>query len=563
MSSAHFHNPHMGQPWLLPNRARLETVGSANSQDSFISQVPLPYHLPANPPHPRHLSQPLTSTMGQGWAHQGYPDQPSMAFGNSPINPVEPLAVSQYSVEPAQDVPAMSTSFGGYYDQHQPAPGAYGSQYDSYHNTYHRTQSPFGNGHYSSESTVYPQFGVHAYPQNDWQNSYSVSQIDPHYQHERPLDNQSAGGTYNQDRMLSSSDFDRSNATNPASYPTTYGNTEENRSYHLGKIPHRRNTHGGPRSLAGSYSSRGQSNYSGRHPNGNRGPRRHVSAGGDRSGRQRYGGHPVSYFDTNPDEAREQFKPSSHNSSPKKPIGYGRSVPAPASPESMPPETNIQQTPTAQVVEVRPTPKTARELGQNTPTPFLRSRRNESVVGAAKAFRADPVKVPPPTFWPEGKQESSPGSAEVSPCTMSKAKVLSVYDAQDPFITAPVDARIGSNVAIAVKSSRFHAGTPSRPVVPLIISHQHPISGPSPHLMALCPGGQKPTVDVAFNTANIPFVEAARTHPAKCSTGLVRISNVSDIILLAFYNGELMMVLRFHSLALHRKSSHSLGVMLN
>lgn len=529
MNPDNFNGPYMGQPWLLPNPSRLSTIESANSQDSFASQVPLPYHLPVNHPGTGYApSSSGTTTMNQVWGHQGYPDQQHLAFNNSPINPVESYPVPQYGIQPAQNAPVMPpTSYGGYdrFNQ-QPVAGAYTSNFNyQYRPDYPQTQSSFGSAQYPSSTQGYLHSGQ-AYTHNDWQNGYDASQIVPQYQPAFGPDGQSL--IHNQDRMLSPLDFDHLSMENPATYPAVYGYNGEDRNYNPGKPLGRRNTHGGPRSTAGSNNSRAQNNNGNRQNNGGRPPKRYVSAGGDRSG-QYHDPRGSSYFEANPTNAVEQFKTPSGAAAPTiKPIGHGRSTLAQAAFESVSLNRQVEQTPTGKILTAQPTPRTARELGQNTPTPRLRSRRNESVAGAATAFRSDVMKEPPPPFWLGGKRPSITGSSDVSPGTVIKSKVLGASSAQDPFVTGPTDIGTAKKISVTGMSNRFDGETPSRAVIPLHIPRPQLVVGPSPHLAALCPGGQKPTIEVAFDVANMPFVELARTHPNNRFTGLVRISNVSS-----------------------------------
>jgi len=191
--------------------------------------------------------------------------------------------------------------------------------------------------------------------------------------------------------------------------------------------------------------------------------------------------------------------------------------------EPFPWTAQVYQTPSGKVIATQPTPKTARELGQETPTPFLRSRRNESVADAAKSFKSDSLNEAPPSFWLDGRKRSTTTeSSHVSPRTVPEGKARRSSQVKDPFLGQTTD------ITVYGKKTRFDFGVVPRTVVPLHVSLYQPSPGPSAHLASLCPGGQKPTVEVAFDSANMPFVEPARTHLAQRHTGVVHISNVSD-----------------------------------
>lgn len=497
MAFAPFENNRIGQTWLLPDHTGPDNLGSADSQDSFVSQMPLPYHLPSSSPYPRQMQQPMPPSTAQGWV-QGY-------AGHSRASPVDPHAVSQHRPSIS---PAMSSSFSSSYDQ--PVQGSHGPQYGSYRNEHQKAQSP---------SVGYPPYAVQPvqpYSQNGWQNGYSAPYANPVYSTGHPSYGQYAVGPYNQNRMQPT--------VNYSAHPAAHGNSGQSQNHHPrpGKVPYRRVTHGGG---ADNWSDQNHDNHG--YASSNRGSRRYASAGAGHPGKQYHDNQPVLPFTTDQNENNGQIK--SPNDSSMDPTGYSQTAAAPTSPEPAPQATNssVQKTPTAQTYEVRPTPKTARELGQVTPSPWLRSRRNESVVRAAEAFRAEPVKAPPPAFWLEQEQATSSASSDVSPHTVPRPQSHDSSDGQDPFICGPEASMVGPDTSAVVNSDRLDTESASRSIVPHAVPSQEQASRPSEHLMALCPNGQKPTVDVAFNIANIPFVEAARCHPAKCSTGLVRFSNVS------------------------------------
>ncbi|KFY15727.1 hypothetical protein V492_01799 [Pseudogymnoascus sp. VKM F-4246] len=427
---------------------RLPTVASVDSQESFASQVPLPYHLPADHPGHQYTSRPLT---GQPWTYEG-PKQPQEVPKGPQNYRSDQFYGNQYGIPHNQNAPAVQPV--AYDERGRPDP-SYPPTYSSGY-----TQG-FGNPEYQRPPVGYAH-GMQPYGHNDWQVP---------------------------DRMMSPLGFNPHGPQYPGAYPVAYGpngphggNQNHNNP---GKPPGRRNGHR-PRSSVAAINLPSQYNNGNKPNHGGFGQKRHVSSGAELSGPRN--GNESAY------EVSEPF----------------------------PWVSNEYKTPNGKIIEAQPTPKTARELGQETPTPLLRSRRNESVTDAARSFKSESMNDPPPPFSINGRRQSTTtDSSQVSTRTVPEKKARCDSDAVDPFYAESTD------VSIYGKKARFDFGTPARAVMPLHVSMYQPAPGPSTHLAALCPNGAKPNIELAFDSANIPFVEPARTHPGHRTTGIVRISNVS------------------------------------
>lgn len=161
-------------------------------------------------------------------------------------------------------------------------------------------------------------------------------------------------------------------------------------------------------------------------------------------------------------------------------------------------------TPKASYAQLQaPSPRTARELGQATPSHLEQAARKEA--------HDQSVHGPPPPFSLNAVLEYS-----------TKAP-RGRSNSQDPFGAAPVPNY--SLPRSLSTQSHFISGRPS------VVGF-----GPSPHLAALAPGRHKPNITVAFDAANMPFVETARLHPSTTIAGVIRITNVSFPFHLPLYS---------------------------
>ncbi|KFY74950.1 hypothetical protein V499_05049 [Pseudogymnoascus sp. VKM F-103] len=435
MNQDSFRNPAEGhgQPWLLSNQMRLPTVASVDSQESFASQVPLPYHLPADYPEHGYPSRPLT---GQPWTYQD-PKQPSGASKDVHGHRSDQFYGNQYGTPQNQGAPAVqlpSYNGRGRFDPAY-APG-YNSGYPH----------DFGNSGYQHPPGGYSH-DMQPYGHNVWQG-FSVPQPVSGYQQ-----------AFGPDRMMSPLGFHPHGSQHPGQYPVAYGpnngnqNHNHNHNHNHGKPPARRNGHR-PRSSVAAINLPSQYNDDFKQRNGGLGQRRYVSSGAETSRDNHDGGHESIH------ETAEPFPWSSKE----------------------------YQTPNGKIIESQPTPKTARELGQETPTPLLRSRRNESVTNVTRSFKTESMNDPPPSFSINGRRQSTTtDSSQVSPHTVPEKTARGDSDAVDPFYAESTD------IAIYGKKARFDFGTPARAaVMPLHVSLYQPAPGPSTHLAALCPNGAKP-----------------------------------------------------------------------
>lgn len=468
MNQDSFRNPAEGhgQPWALSNPMRLPTIESVDSQESFASQIPLPYHLPAGHPEHGYTSRPLT---GQPWTYQD-PKQPSGASKDVKGHRSDQFYGNQYGMPQHQGAPAVQPPPYNGRERHDP----------TYAPAYNSGYPQDGNSGYQHPPGGY--YDMQPYGHNGWQG-FPAPQSAPAYQQ-----------TFGPDRMMSPLGYHPHGSQHTGAYPVVYGpnggnqNQNHYHNHNQGKPSARRNAHR-PRSSVAAINLPSQYNDDFKQKNGGLGQKRYVSSGAEPS-RQNH--------DDGDELTREPAEP-------------------------FPWSSTEYKTPNGKIIEGQSTPKTARELGQETPTPLLRSRRNESVTNVARSFKTESVNEPPPSFSINGRRQSTTtDSSQVSPRTVPEKIARRDSDAVDPFYAESND------ITIYGKKARFDFGTPSRAaVMPLHVSMYQPAPGPSTHLAALCPNGAKPNVEVAFDSANMPFVEPARTHPGHRTTGVVRISNVS------------------------------------
>ena len=179
-----------------------------------------------------------------------------------------------------------------------------------------------------------------------------------------------------------------------------------------------------------------------------------------------------------------------------------------------------------------PTPRTARELGDAV-TP------SHPLVDTAKALELSVVeKEPPPAFG-------------LDPIEESPTKRVGSNNIQDPFnlIAPPGHIVMAKGAGLnrgwsttALSADENQCKVVSGQNLPRLIIGGPITTGPSPQLAALCPDGQKPTVAVAFDPINMPFVETARLHPTSAQTGVVHVFNVS--CLTSLYSSSMLMYLQ-------------------
>jgi hypothetical protein len=200
-------------------------------------------------------------------------------------------------------------------------------------------------------------------------------------------------------------------------------------------------------------------------------------------------------------------------------------------------------------------------LGHQTPS--LRSRRGQSVVGlngspvrrTSQPLTIDPIRGPPPAFYPQNKPVfttstvSSPvlSVSEVQHQTSaSHSRATSVSGAsEEPHtaqgITVSPDHLVTPNNQQIVRNQVVRFALPPRQTAPhqmapnqiipwQLAPYQMPSLPQEPvsrHLSIIAPGGKKPSIEVACDPQNLPFVELLRRAQPSNSNGVVRISNVN------------------------------------
>jgi hypothetical protein len=202
-------------------------------------------------------------------------------------------------------------------------------------------------------------------------------------------------------------------------------------------------------------------------------------------------------------------------------------------------------------------------------TPMLRSRRGQSVMGLngspvrrpSQPLTIDPIRGPPPAFFPQNTQSVTATSAVSSPvrsvsevqnqtpASQSRATSVSVRG-EEPHTAQAImfspDQLVTPNNQQIVRTQVAQVALPPLQIAPYqmapnqmapnqvtpwqIAPYQMPPlpTGPaSRHLSIIAPGGKKPSIEVACDPQNLPFVELLRRAQPSNSNGVVRISNVS------------------------------------
>lgn len=459
MDPNNFETPQAQKNWAPPHHIGLSSSSSIRSEDSFISQVPLPYHLPASqdarfsnhPPRPK-------SSLNKSYGPSGYGQQrKAINFAPIPEHPDQQTPTAQYHGRQSENMRSPASSYG----QYQQRPGTSGHGGSSY-NPYDRSDDCYDQSSAGSFSSQYSP-GEPAYNQgpaqeynNHGRQGFSQNQWQSEYQNQ----NQQMSGGYQQNfgqndrEPLSAWNANRFNGAGASHYGDgagAYGRIFKDEDFLVNKGLHRRRSAGA-----------GQQYSNPRFQNYNRARSKRHSIGEDRPGTTwtTYETHAAG------SSGQGSFTASGANT----PRGsYAQPLPA-------------------------PTPRTARELGEATPTLLEHTVR--------KLKHQQSAHGPPPPFSLDAIAES-PAKA---PCGRSTT--------QDPFTAAPV--QIHPTTRRSLSSSNHSMISPARFSL-----------GPSSHLAALCPSGHRPAITVAFDAANMPFVETARLHPSTSMTGVVRIFNVS------------------------------------
>jgi hypothetical protein len=190
-------------------------------------------------------------------------------------------------------------------------------------------------------------------------------------------------------------------------------------------------------------------------------------------------------------------------------------------------------------------------------TPFLRSRRGQSVMGlngspvhrTSQPLTIDPVRGLPPAFYPQDMPAvvtTSTVSNVQHQTSASQSRVTSVsVHSEEPHtaqgitfgghhLVTPNSQQVVINQVVGFAppppQTASHQMARNQITPWQITPYQMPVvaAGPvSRHLSIIAPGGRKPTIEVACDPQNLPFVELLRRAQPSDSNGVVRISNVS------------------------------------
>ncbi len=351
----------------------------------------------------------------------------------------------------------------------------------SNYNPYNDNQAPdlFARGHPFSSGTETQQFhgSRDDYP-NQWQTGTQSNGMQGSHYQQNPTAGAQRQYSQAQRKSWNNNNADDTDVQRNAGF---FGNGLSDQSYHHPVSLYRRNTHGGPRGSMGMSRQKpgnnlGKNNFDGR--NG----KKYTSAGGD------------PLIQSNPLQDGGDYSTNSGASTPVLGIHNKTST----------------ETPKFKTARTQPTPKTARELGQQTPLAVNKSGANSAIVRASSG--ANYLSCgPPPAFLSEGNSEVSLSSVS-SATNMLGHGGRGRSNTQDPFTSGPNAAQLPRSVSTGYGTSSLWSVNKGL--------------GPSYHLLTLCQDGRKPSINVAFDAANMPLVESARTHPNMRQTGLVRVSNV-------------------------------------
>jgi hypothetical protein len=131
-----------------------------------------------------------------------------------------------------------------------------------------------------------------------------------------------------------------------------------------------------------------------------------------------------------------------------------------------------------------------------------------------------------------------------------------------PLVMAPTPRRSVSQTVYNVSPATANPPSVSHssgPITPLRLQLARRI-WPSPHMAQISPDGAKPTLEVAFDPQNLPFVELGRRSCA-VDHGVVRISNVSIPSVIISRNSFQLILFRFLTTLLVLKLLLSLDAM--
>jgi hypothetical protein len=197
-------------------------------------------------------------------------------------------------------------------------------------------------------------------------------------------------------------------------------------------------------------------------------------------------------------------------------------------------------------------------------------------------LKIDPVRGLPPPFLPgnTSTQKISIGSNQANGAPINQYSHLDVANPDGafcpyigpqpieflgnsgPLVMAPTPRRSVSQTVYNVSpaaANPFSVSHSSGPITPLRLQLARRI-WPSPHMAQISPGGAKPTLEVAFDPQNLPFMELGR-RSCGVDHGVVRISNVSIPSVIIWGNSVHLMLIRFLTTLLVLKLLLSLDAM--
>ncbi len=194
------------------------------------------------------------------------------------------------------------------------------------------------------------------------------------------------------------------------------------------------------------------------------------------------------------------------------------------------------------------------------PMQMLRSRRGQSIVGlngspirrTSQPLTIDPLRGPPPAFYPQYTPpvvststvpSTVPSVSEVqqqsetchSRATSVSARSEEPHTAQGTIFRS--DQAVTPNNHQLLRTQPALARLPSAPaaaynmafnqIPPWDLAPYQSSAPVSRHLSIIAPGGKKPSIEVACDPQNLPFVELLQRAQPNNRNGVVRISNVS------------------------------------
>lgn len=193
-----------------------------------------------------------------------------------------------------------------------------------------------------------------------------------------------------------------------------------------------------------------------------------------------------------------------------------------------------------------------------TPTrPISRDSRQVSTAPSGKCH-IDFTLGAPPSFVPgeltTGSHQMTTPQRPSSAMGSAAGGGLSIIGVgSDPFtatedtpkrlrtVRSSVEVRGSPAISTPVSQSDLFTPLQRRDTIKGSLHNTSPRRGPSPHLAMIVGNNNiKPVVEVAFQPYNLPFITSARSAAPSSPTGLVRISNVSNLCQRLHITGEFL-----------------------